>query len=186
MKEQTRTLAIVNDSQILLIENGEKLVPMKPICEALGIGAQAQIEKVEEDEILKSTVRLSLAVGADGKQREMKCIPYKYVFGWLFTINPKNVKPEAQEIVTKYKMMCYDVLYRHFTDHSAFLEQKQELVNIELDEYQKTQQEFRSAKEKLADRKKRLNKIREMSFDEWIANNRQMRFSFIDENKEEA
>ena len=184
MNEQTRTLAIVNEVSILLIENGEKLVPLKPICEALGVGHQAQIEKVEEDEILKSTIRLSLTVGADGKQREMKCIPYKYVFGWLFTINPKNVKPEAQEIVTKYKMICYDVLYRHFTDHSAFLEQKQQLVNEELDEYQKTQQEFKSAKDKLADRKKRLNKVREMSFDDWIANDRQMKLEFMEEDKE--
>lgn len=45
----------------------------------------------------------------------MFCLPLKYVYGWLFTINPKNVAPEARDAVTRYRRECYDVLYEHFT-----------------------------------------------------------------------
>ena len=44
----------------------------------------------------------------------MVCLPLMYIYGWLFTINPKNVAPEAKETVTKYRMECYQALYRHF------------------------------------------------------------------------
>lgn len=37
------------------------------------------------------------------------------VYGWLATINPGKVAPEAREAVTRYRRECYDVLYEHFT-----------------------------------------------------------------------
>ena len=89
-------------------------VPIKPICTAIGVDFKSQYEKLQNDEILASTMVLSTTVGADGKDREMVCLPLMYIYGWLFTINPKNVAPEAKETVTKYRMECYQALYRHF------------------------------------------------------------------------
>lgn len=178
MKPITRTIATVNDSPILVIENGEKLVPIKPLCEALKIDAKTQREKIEKDEILGSVGGLRPSTGADGKQYEMYCIPYKFIFGWLFTINPRNVKPEAQEAVTNYKLQCYDVLFRHFTDQSDFLEQKQNAINDRLDEYQRIQQNFKETKTKLNEAKKELNLVKDQTFDEWLSNNRQLSIDF--------
>lgn len=45
----------------------------------------------------------------------MFCLPLEYVYGWIFTINPKNVSEGAKESVRKYRRECYDVLYCHFT-----------------------------------------------------------------------
>lgn len=106
----------INGAEIYAVrnENGETYVPIKPICEAIGVSHQKQIEKLNEDEILSSTVTLRVTVGADGKDREMVCLPLEYVYGWLFTINPKNVKAESRESVIRYKKECYDALYRHF------------------------------------------------------------------------
>lgn len=73
--ETTKTIARVNDVQIQMIDNGQKLIPIKPICEALGISHQKQYEKLKSDEILSSTVTLRVTVGADEKEREMLCIP---------------------------------------------------------------------------------------------------------------
>ena len=44
----------------------------------------------------------------------MYCLQIHFFFGWLFTINPKNVAPDARESVSRYRRQCYDVLYRHF------------------------------------------------------------------------
>jgi ribosomal protein S13 len=96
------------------IEGGQSYVAVKPICEALGIDHSAQIRDLKEDEILGSVVVSMTTTGSDGKQYQMVCIPLKFVFGWLFSINENSVKPEAKEHVLKYKLECYNVLFNHF------------------------------------------------------------------------
>ncbi len=167
MEAKTRTIAKINDVRILLIENGDKFVPIKPICEALGIDVETQRKKIKEDSILASTAGLRAAVGADGKEREMTCLPHMFIFGWLFTINPKNVKPEAQEAVSCYKLECYKALYQHFTDQSTFLEEKQAELEQKMAELDKIRDDFKSAKDRLAKARKELDKVKEGTFDQW-------------------
>jgi hypothetical protein len=93
---------------------GQNYVAVKPICEALGIDHSAQIRDLKDDRILSSVVVSVTTTGSDGKQYQMTCIPIKFVFGWLFSINEKRVKPEARENIVKYKRECYDALYEHF------------------------------------------------------------------------
>lgn len=157
----------VNNVNIVAIdENNEQLVPIKPICEALGISFQGQNEKIQNDEILSSVIKLSLTTGADKKQYEMSCLPLRYVYGWLFTINPKNVKPEAQEAVLKYKMECYNALYDHFVGgmKNQILSNKKEI------EYMKQVNELQSKKKQMdAEIKainKKIEKLRQARIDE--------------------
>lgn len=109
--ESTRLITRINDVDIFLIDNEEKLVPIRPICDALGVDYKSQYQKLKDDETLAPTMALVTKVAADNKMREMVCIPYMYVLGWLFTINPKNVKPEARQEVTRKKIECYKALY---------------------------------------------------------------------------
>lgn len=112
----------INGVEILTVErDGEVYVPIKPICEAIGIADRPQREKLQADEFFNSTTAIITAVGADGKQYEMYALPLKYIYGWLATINPSNVAPEAREAVTRYRRECYEVLYRHF--HTALQKQ---------------------------------------------------------------
>ena len=90
--EKIKTLAKVNEVAIQVVEkDSEKLVPIKPICDALGVNFASQYSKLKEDGFLNSVVVLSATTGLDGKQYEMVCLPYEFIFGWLFTINPKNM-----------------------------------------------------------------------------------------------
>ena len=105
----------INNTEIFAESTEDGIfVPIKPICTAIGVAYQSQHEKLQNDEILASVITLSVTTGADGKTYEMVCLPLMYIYGWLFTINPKNVAPEAKETVTKYRMECYQALYRHF------------------------------------------------------------------------
>lgn len=99
---------------VIAYKDGKAFLPVKPICEAIGIAFQPQHDKIKEHPILSSTVTIIVTVGADGKDREMVCLPVKYIYGWLFTINPGKVAPEARENVEKYSRECYEVLYNHF------------------------------------------------------------------------
>ncbi len=128
---QQNLITKINGVDIITVDyQGETYVPVKPICDALGISLERQREKIQSDDILSTTAALRGAVAADGKEREMLCLPLRYVYGWLFTINPKNVAPGAREAVTRYRRECYDVLYHHFT---ASMQRTIETNNAEIE-----------------------------------------------------
>lgn len=113
MKEQL--ISKINGVDIVTVEqNGEVYVPIKPICTALGIDDKAQRDKLNSDEFFVSTGGIITSVAEDGKSREMYSLPLRYVYGWLATINPGKVAPDAKEAVMNYRRKCYDVLYEHF------------------------------------------------------------------------
>lgn len=175
-KEATQTtVAKINNYEIVVIENGEKRIPVRPICDALGVSYQGQIDKIKTDEILGSTLMLSLTVGADEKSREMQTIPFKFVFGWLFTINPKNVAPEAKDAVVKFKLECYNALYNHFTKYAEFIEQKDSLLEEQLQVVEQAKADFRNTKSILDDANAQLNVIRKLTVDDYDAELRQLK-----------
>jgi hypothetical protein len=143
------------------IEGGQSYVAVKPVCEALGIDHSAQIRDLKEDVILSPVMVSMPTTGSDGKQYQMICIPLKYVFGWLFSINENRVKPEAKEHVLKYKMECYNVLFNHFFGN---VKRQLEANQIEISLLEKInslneQKSFISSE--LKENKSKLEKIRE-------------------------
>lgn len=177
MTANSKTIARINEVEIVIIENGDKRVAVKPICEILGISVQGQLEKLKTDPILSSVVKLSLTTGADGKEYEMVTIPFKFVFGWLFRIDSRNVKEEARENVLKYQIQCYDVLFNHFTAHSEFIEQKQTVIDKALTEYEMAKGDFRTANNKMKAAEKDLKQARELSFDDFDSERRQLKLN---------
>lgn len=151
----------INGIDIITVErDGETFVPIKPICEAIGIDVESQRDKIQADEILSSTAVFSTAVAADGKEREMYCLPLRYIYGWLFTINPKKVAPEARWAVSRYRRECYDVLYEHFT---GSMRRTIETNNAEIELLQDINAAITDEKEAKARRKKAeeaLSKLR--------------------------
>lgn len=110
------TIAKINGVDIATVidEKGNVFVPVKPICDVIGVAYQSQQLKLQEHELLAPTITLRVIVAADGKQREMVCLPLEFVYGWIFTINPKNVSGVAHDAVLRYQLECYKVLYEHF------------------------------------------------------------------------
>lgn len=182
MNAKTQTVARINGVSILVIENGEKRIAIKPICEALGIAYQSQIEKIKTDPLLSSTVTLSMMVGADGKQREMVTIPFMFVFGMLFKIDSRNVKESARESVLKYQMECYQALFNHFSAYADFVEKKQMAIEEQLMIVEAASQNFHSAKTVMNDARIELNKYRKLTFEDYDYEQRQLKL-FSDEEQ---
>ena len=174
---ETRIIARINNVDIVSTSD-EQLVPIRPICEALGIDANGQKQRIERDEILGSTACVIHAVAADGKEREMTAIPYMYVFGWLFSIDTSRVSEEARPSVIRYKQECYRALYEHFTEPQTFLKEKQRIIETKVTEYQDCQRRFRDAQKLMNDAKAELNQVMRITIDEWRMNNRQMSLTF--------
>lgn len=109
-------ISFINGVEIFadVTDNGQVYIPVKPICDAIGVAYEPQFSKLKVHDILASTITLRVMVATDGKQREMVCLPLEYVYGWLFTINTKNVSEKAHDYVLRYQRECYEILYRHF------------------------------------------------------------------------
>lgn len=73
---ETKIITRINGVDIVATSD-ELLIPVKPICEALGIAFEVQFKKIKEHPILSSTVTPGVKVAEDGKQREMFCLPLK-------------------------------------------------------------------------------------------------------------
>lgn len=156
----TKIITRVNNVDIVATSD-EQLVPIRPICEALGVDFAGQRKKIQEDEDLSSVVDLTPSTGADGKQYEMLCLPIRYIFGWLFTINPKNVNPESQDAVRVYRRSCYDALYAHFFgSQKRQLEQNQIEITL-LEELADLNQQQQQLKQTISEKRKKLDKLRE-------------------------
>lgn len=108
------------DNDLMAIRyNDEDYAAIRPICDALGIDWSAQRQRIERDEVLSATVVVIPTVGADGKQRDMTCLPLKMLNGWLFGVDPKRIRPENREALIRYKLECYDALARAFNNPAA-------------------------------------------------------------------
>lgn len=182
---KTTTVARINKVDILVIENGEKRVAIKPICQALGIDEEAQRQKLNSDPILSSTTLLSKVVAADGKEREMVTIPLKYVFGWLFRIDSRNVKEEAKEAVLKYQIECYDALFEYFNGYAEYVEKKQREIEDQLEIVDAAKTNFNSAKTLLYEADKQLKVWRRYSYADYKAESSQPKFFTDSEMKGE-
>lgn len=175
---ETKIIARVNNVDIVSASDEQKLVPIKPICEALSIDLESQRKKIQNHYLLSSTAVLSTVVAADGKAREMFCLPMGYIFGWLLTINPANVAEENRENLAAYQTECYNVLYRYFTVRSQFVEQKQIEIDRQLSIVDDAKDHFRNAKNVLSDAEAKLKQLRSLTMDDYDIENRQLKLDF--------
>ena len=151
----------INGIDIVTVEHdGEIYVPIKPICDAIGIDARAQRTKLQDDDFFSSTGVIITSVAGDEKERDMYCIRLRDVYGWLATINPGKVAPEARETVSHYRRECYDILYEHFT---GSMRRTIETNNAEIELLQQINSAISDEKEAKGRRKKAedaLDKLR--------------------------
>ena len=130
MKQQL--ISIINGVEISAVtdDSGNIFVPVKPICQAIGIDHDAQRQRIKRHRKLSSVAVTITATGADGKSYEMLALPLQYVYGWLFSIDLSMVAESALPTVEKYQDECYDVLYHHFT---ASMQRTIETNNAEIE-----------------------------------------------------
>lgn len=160
----TKTIKVNSQDILIFTEGHEKYVAIKPICEAIGVDYDKQLERINRDEILNQLTPIWGATGTDGKTYKMRVISLRYVFGWLFTININKVKPEIKEAMIKYKMECYNALFDMFTKRAFILQKKtQYQIEIEtLEEELKQDERFKRIQElkaSVSDATKRLNNL---------------------------
>lgn len=157
MEEKT----IIRVNGVDIVATSEGLIPIRPICEALGIDYSRQLKKVKESEDFASIVGVTPTVGADGKEREMVCLPIEFIYGWLFTINPDNVKEEARAKVRRYRMECYHALYLYFHRPMERVDEQNRLERESLHIIDRATAQIDELKKLVAGERRKLEKIRQ-------------------------
>jgi hypothetical protein len=104
----------------LLVTEGERqqiYVPIRPLCDYLGVDWSAQRQRINRDPVL-ADVQMSVVVTTtdiDPESRRprssaMLCLPLDYLNGWLFGISASRVKEEIRDNLIRYQRECYRVL----------------------------------------------------------------------------
>lgn len=158
---ETKIVTRINGIDILASNVSEGLVAIKPICEAFGVAFPAQFTKLKEHPIYSSVVTLSVTTGADKKQYEMACLPIEYLAGWLFSINPANVKEEIRDNLIKFQVECNKALFRYFFGtQKRVIEQNSVEIKL-LEELADLSQQKANLTTSISEKKKQLEKLRE-------------------------
>ena len=119
----------INKTEIYCpVENGTVFVAIKPICTSLGIEPQRQIDRLKRNRKFVSVTTTMGATGSDNKTYQMVCLPLKFVFGWLASIDTSKVKKEKREQIEDYQMECYEVLYDHFVLNASRYQKRDEYI----------------------------------------------------------
>lgn len=185
-KPTKTTVALVNKTQITVVDqNNTPFVPIKPICDALGILPRSQFNKLKEDDFFNSVVSLSDTTGADGKTYEMLSLPLKYALLWLGSINPKNVAPEAKESVMRYKEACASALFDYFYGHVNFVRER----NTKLFELRRkkaeAKQRFATAKDEIKAIDLEELDIITTTYDQYLSEKSQIKMDFPADDAED-
>ena len=133
-KGQKKFLIPFHGEQISVIQQKDKelLVPLRELCNNLGVSWKGQYKRIKEDSVLNSTVSLREMVAIDGKTRETLTLPLKYLNGFLFTISDKRLKSEeAKKKLALYKTECYDALFKYFNEGFALNVKKLEDPSVQ-------------------------------------------------------
>lgn len=94
-------------------------VPVRPICDLLGVDWAGQRRRINRDGVLGAEMQSVAITDREGERlvtREMQCLPLDYVSGFLFGISADRVKPELKERVLRYQRECYKVLSEAFRE----------------------------------------------------------------------
>lgn len=115
--EDEITVVVVN----VEVEEQPIYVPIRPICDYLGIDWSSQRRRISNDPVLSKRAR-SVAVTATeaGGKREMTCLPLDYLNGWLFGVSVNRIKDQSiQERLIRYQDECYLVLAKAFASRQT-------------------------------------------------------------------
>ncbi|OJJ23254.1 hypothetical protein BKI52_02550 [marine bacterium AO1-C] len=95
-------------------ENGNILVAIRPICEAIGLNVHRTMERIKEHPVLMLVHTLRGVPDRRNHTQQMFCLPLDYIPGWLFSIDANRVKASAQTTLLKFQKECFRVLFWHF------------------------------------------------------------------------
>lgn len=97
--EQKQVLFYEDEITAVRMSDGRVFVPVRPLCDRLGVAWSAQRRRINRDAVLSDEVRGVAVSATPGGQQEMICIPLHLLQQWVDGINAARLKPKIRERV---------------------------------------------------------------------------------------
>lgn len=100
-------------------EGGSVYIPVRPICDLLGVDWSAQRRRINRDPVLSEEMKSVAVTATDSYRtisREVLSLPLDYISGFLFGIDANRVRPELKAQLVRYQRECYKVLADAFNE----------------------------------------------------------------------
>jgi hypothetical protein len=118
---EERTLEFYDDELLAVkMVDGAVYVPVRRLCDNLGLAWPGQYERIQRDEILSEavkTVRVTRTViegGRGGGPADTICLPLDMIPGWLFGVQVSRVREDLRPKLKRYRRECFKVLWDAF------------------------------------------------------------------------
>src|SRR5215207_5558925 len=72
-------------------------VPIRPICDYLGLSWPGQFERLKRDPVLSEALQSVRVTRTNAGDPEVLCLPLKFLPGWLFGVQVSRVKAELRD-----------------------------------------------------------------------------------------
>lgn len=107
-KQVSKFLEFNGKTLVFIAVDGQYWIALKPICEALNVHYKNAHSRLQTDPIYAELSSFERIVAADGKLREMVCLPEEWIYGWIMKLQSNS--PE----LIQYQKECHKVLFNHF------------------------------------------------------------------------
>ena len=118
---EEKTIVFYDDElTAVMLAGGGIYVPVRWLCENLGLDWASQWRRIQRDEVLNETIQgvVITTTPQDAKQhggrQEMLCLPLDMIPGWLFGIQTGRVREEIRPKLIRYRRECFRVLWDAF------------------------------------------------------------------------
>lgn len=118
-KHELIPVSFHKDTLYLVEHQGQPYTPVKPIAENLGISWASQTVKLQNNPKRWGTVSIITTLAADGKSREMLCLPLRKLPVYLLSIDPRKVKESIRFKLEIYQEECDDALWAYWNQGVA-------------------------------------------------------------------
>lgn len=118
-------------------------VPIRPICDALGVKAYAQSIRIKEHGGFNSLA--IKALDANGRSREHFALAHKHVWPWVMGISPSRVSESTRPLLLQFQHEINDAIHNYITQgfalNSDFIAQHPELRQLLVDALNKLEEQ---------------------------------------------
>jgi P22_AR N-terminal domain len=112
------------------LADGRIAAVLRWICEGMGIGAKAQVQRIKRRAALRDDL-VTVRVETTGGPQAMPALVLHGLPGWLYTVDETRVSEASRPAVILFQQRATDVLAEHFAKHQPQLAPPSSLVPAE-------------------------------------------------------
>lgn len=156
--QQTVNLDYQGNNLPVVTSEGHKMIPVRTVCEIIGVQYKVQDSWLKNHPFYAQLYRLDGVVAADGKVRQMNCLPIFDTLSWLSSITSNKRKEGSADVQYQFMTWLRGKMLEFYHSVDALMVAHREEVSL-LKQLNEAQGKLLEYKDLVADQKKEVTKI---------------------------